>query len=133
MAMTASDSPKGLRARLLEHLEDVYTDWHARGVTTGIEPRTAGGTVRFPPPLAGSEPVSAGGRLVDLLRVLERQFKAKPVVLIDEYDAPLTHLLGRNMTRSRTSRSSANSSACSNTKRISFTLFSSRASAALPT
>ena len=97
MAMTASDSPKGLRARLLEHLEDVYTDWHARGVTTGIEPRTAGGTVRFPPPLAGSEPVSAGGRLVDLLRVLERQFKAKPVVLIDEYDAPLTHLLGRNM------------------------------------
>ena len=28
MAMTASDSPEGLRARLLEHLEDVYTDWH---------------------------------------------------------------------------------------------------------
>ena len=97
MAMTASDSPEGLRARILEHLEDVYTDWHARGVATGIEPRTAGGTVRFPPPHADSEPVSAGGRLVDLLRVLERSFKAKPVVLIDEYDAPLTHLLGRDM------------------------------------
>ena len=97
MAITASDSPEGLRARLLEHLEDVYTDWHTRGVATGIEPRTAGGTVRFPPPLAGSESVSAGGRLVDLLRVLEQSFKAKPVVLIDEYDAPLTHLLGRDM------------------------------------
>ena len=97
MAMTASDSPEGLRARLLEHLEDVYTDWQARGVATGIEPRTAGGTVRFPPPLEGSKSVSAGGRLVDLLRVLEQSFKAKPVVLIDEYDAPLTHLLGRDM------------------------------------
>ena len=97
MAMTASDSPEGLRARLLEHLEDVYTDWHTRGVAAGIEPRTAGGTVRFPPPLAGSESVSAGSRLVDLLRVLEQSFKAKPVVLIDEYDAPLTHLLGRDM------------------------------------
>ena len=97
MAMTASDSPEGLRARILEHLEDVYTDWHARGVATDIEPRTAGGTVRFPPPPAGSKPVSTGSRLVDLLRVLERGFKAKPVVLIDEYDAPLTHLLGRDM------------------------------------
>ncbi|MXZ41988.1 MAG: AAA family ATPase [Caldilineaceae bacterium SB0666_bin_21] len=97
MALTASDSPEGLRARLLEHLEDVYTDWHIRGVATGIEPRTAGGTVRFPPPLTGSKSVSAGGRLVELLRVLERSFKAKPVVLIDEYDSPLTHLLGRNI------------------------------------
>ena len=97
MAMTTSDSPEGLRARLLEHLEDVYTDWHARGVATGIEPRTAGGTVRFPPPSTGSEPVSAGGRLVDLLHRLDHQFNALPVVLIDEYDAPLTHILGRDI------------------------------------
>ena len=32
-----------------------------------------------------------------MLRVLERSFNAKPVVLIDEYDAPFTHLLGRDM------------------------------------
>ncbi len=97
MAMTTSDTPSGVSAKLLEHLELVYTDWHDRGVAVGIEPPPAGGVVRFPHSPANSDPVSAENRLVDLLRILERQFKAKPVVLIDEYDAPLTHLLGRDM------------------------------------
>ena len=97
LAMTAADTPKGLRARLLEHLESVYTDWHDRGVATGIEPRTEGGFIRFPQPTAGSDPVPVTVRLESLLHELERQFDALPVVLIDEYDTPLTHLLGRDI------------------------------------
>ena len=96
LAMATSDTPERLHTRLLAHLESVYTDWHGRGVATGVEPRTVGGFVQFPlPPYADSESVPAAARLERLLHVLERQFKAKPVVLIDEYDAPLTHLLGR--------------------------------------
>ena len=73
-------------------------DWHGRGVAIGIEPQTVGGFVQFPlHAYADSESVPAAARLERLLHVLERQFKAKPVVLIDEYDAPLTHLLGRDM------------------------------------
>ena len=97
MAMTASDTPERLHAKLLAHLESVYTRWQARGVATGIDPWTEGGFIRFPPPSAGSNSVSAAGRLESLLHELERQFDAPPVVLIDEYDAPLTHLLGRNL------------------------------------
>ena len=97
LAMTTADTPKGLRARLLAHLESVYTDWHARGVATGLEPRTEGGVVRFPPPPAGSDSAPVSDRLQNLLHELERQFKTKPVILIDEYDAPLTHLLGRDI------------------------------------
>jgi len=97
MAMATSDTPAGLQAKLLEHLERLYTDWHRRGVETDMEPRRAGGYIRFPPPPPGSEAVSAASRLDSLLHELERQFNASPVVLIDEYDAPLTHLLGRNL------------------------------------
>lgn len=97
LAMATSDTPERLHTRLLAHLESVYTDWHGRGVATGVEPRTEGGFIRFPPPSADSDSVPVAGRLENLLHELERQFKAKPVVLIDEYDAPLTHLLGRDM------------------------------------
>ena len=97
LAMTTADTPKRLRARLLEHLESVYTDWHDRGVATGIQPRTEVGFIRFPQPTAGSDPTPVTVRLEALLYELERQFDALPVVLIDEYDTPLTHLLGRNI------------------------------------
>ena len=97
LAMATSDTPERLHTRLLAHLESVYTEWHGRGVATGIEPQTVGGFVQFPLPPTGSESVPAASRLERLLHVLEQQFMAKPVVLIDEYDAPLTHLLGRNM------------------------------------
>ena len=97
MATTTADTPKGLHTRLLAHLESVYTDWHARGAATGIEPGTEEGFIEFPPPRPGSESVPAVSRLERLLHALECQFKAKPVILIDEYDAPLTHLLGRDI------------------------------------
>ena len=96
MAMTTSDTPEGLRDRLKEHLESVYTDWYQRGVATGLDTKTDGDYVRFTRTSEGTT-VSPSGRVERLLVVLQRYFKAKPVVLIDEYDAPLTHLLGRDM------------------------------------
>ena len=97
MAMTISDTPDGLRTRLLEHLESVYSDWHERGAATGIELETDGNYVRFARTPEGAYLETASGHVERLLRELKRQFNAAPVVLIDEYDAPLTHLLGRNM------------------------------------
>ena len=47
MAMATSDTPAGLQAKLLEHLERLYTDWHRRGVETDIEPRRLGDTSGF--------------------------------------------------------------------------------------
>ena len=96
MAMTTSDIPEGLRSRLEEHLESVYTDWRHRGVATGLDTKIDGDYVRFTRTPEGTT-VSPSGRVERLLAVLQRHFKARPVVLIDEYDAPLTHLLGRDM------------------------------------
>ena len=97
MAMTIADTPEELRTRLLEHLESVYTDWHERGVETGIESEPDGDDVRFARTPDNVHWTSPSGYVERLLYRLERQFGAPPVVLIDEYDAPLTHLLGRNM------------------------------------
>ena len=97
MAMTTADTPEELRTRLLEHLESVYTDWHERGVETGIESEPDGDGVRFARTPDNVHWTSPSGYVERLLYRLERQFGAPPVVLIDEYDAPLTHLLGRNM------------------------------------
>ena len=97
MAMTTSDTPDGLRTRLLAHLESVYSDWCERGAETGIESETSGDYVRFARTPEGAYLETPSQYVELLLRELKRQFNAAPVVLIDEYDAPLTHLLGRDM------------------------------------
>ncbi len=97
MAMTTSDTPDGLRRRLLAHLESVYSDWCERGAETGIESETRGDYVRFARTPEGAYRETPSEHVELLLRELKRQFNAAPVVLIDEYDAPLTHLLGRDM------------------------------------
>ena len=97
MAMMASDTPEGLRSHLVEHLESVYTDWHQRGVSTGPDTRTDGDRIRFVRTSEDTHTVSPSGRVERLLHELERQFNAPPVVLIDEHDAPLIHLLDRDL------------------------------------
>lgn len=97
MAMTTSDTPGGLRTRLLEHLESVYSDWRERGADTGITSKRGADFVQFPRTPEGAYQGSATGYMELLLHELHRQFDAAPVVLIDEYDAPLTHLLGRGL------------------------------------
>ena len=97
MAMTISDTPDGLRTRLLAHLESVYSDWCERGAETGIESEAGGDYVRFARTPEGAYQGTPSEHVELLLRELKRQFNAAPVVLIDEYDAPLTHLLGRDL------------------------------------
>lgn len=97
MAMTASDTPEGLRERLMEHLESVFSNWHERGVETGIASEIDSDSIRFARTQDGAFVGTPAGHVELLMRELGRQFNAAPVVLIDEYDAPLTHLLGRDI------------------------------------
>ncbi len=97
LAMATSDTPERLHTRLLAHLESVYTDctavvWQP---ALNLGPKEVSSGFRHHPriPIRCLPP----GAWKTCCMKLERQFKAKPVVLIDEYDAPLTHLLGRDM------------------------------------
>ena len=91
MANTPADTPERLAANLLEMLGNQYTLWHRRGINVGLEPVDESGAVTFP-----SVPgVSPAQRLEDLVVRLKARYGANPVVLVDEYDAPLVHLLGK--------------------------------------
>ena len=92
MANTAADAPERLEANLLEALGGQYTLWNRRGVNVGLEPINESGVVRFPTDPA----VSPAQRLEDLVVQLKARYGTNPVVLVDEYDAPLVHLLGRD-------------------------------------
>ena len=91
MASTPADAPERLKANLLEMLGSQYTQWNRRGVNVGLEPVNESGIVRFPTDPA----VSPAQRLEDLVGRLKARYGANPVVLVDEYDAPLVHLLGK--------------------------------------
>ena len=91
MANTPADAPEELKANLLEMLGNQYTLWHRRGINVGLEPADESGVVTFP-----SVPVvSPAQRLEELVIRLKARYGANPVVLVDEYDAPLVHLLGK--------------------------------------
>ncbi len=92
MANTPADAPEGLKANLLEMLGNQYTMWHRRGINVGLEPVNESGVVKFPTDPA----VSPAQRLEDLVVQLKTRYGANPVVLVDEYDAPLVHLLGKD-------------------------------------
>ena len=91
MANTPADGPEELKANLLEVLGGQYTLWNRRGVNVGLEPINESGVVKFPTDPA----VSPAQRLEDLVVQLKARYGANPVVLVDEYDAPLVHLLGK--------------------------------------
>ena len=92
MANTPADAPEGLEANLLEMLGNQYTLWHRRGINVGLEPVNESGVIRFPPVPA----VSPAQRLEELVVQLKARYGTNPVVLVDEYDAPLVHLLGKD-------------------------------------
>ena len=92
MANTPADTPERLEANLLEMLGGQYTLWNRRGIDVGLKPVDESGAVAFP-----SVPVvSPAQRLEDLVGRLKVRYGANPVVLVDEYDAPLVHLLGKD-------------------------------------
>lgn len=63
----------------------IARDWESRGVPWGTEGLA-------PAPVPGNIPALS---FKDLLAGLHRHFGVQPVVLIDEYDAPLTQFIGR--------------------------------------
>ena len=92
MANTPADAPEELKANLLEMLGSQYTLWRRRGINVGLEPVNESGVVKFPTDPA----VSPAQRLEDLVVQLKARYGTNPVVLVDEYDAPLVHLLGKD-------------------------------------
>ena len=92
MANTPADAPERLEANLLEMLGGQYTLWNRRGVNVGLDPLDESGAVTFPT----SPAVSPAQRLENLVGRLKARYGANPVVLVDEYDAPLVHLLGKD-------------------------------------
>lgn len=72
--------------RGLSHLmSSVAREWEARGVPWGTDGLA-------PIPIPGNMPALS---FKDLLAGLHRHFGVQPVVLIDEYDAPLTQFIGQ--------------------------------------
>ena len=92
MVNTPADRPERLEANLLEMLGSQYTLWNRRGINVGLESVDESGVVRFPT----GPTVSPAQRLEDLVGWLKTHYGANPVVLVDEYDAPLVRLLGKN-------------------------------------
>ncbi len=93
MASTPADAPERLEANLLEMLGGQYTLWNRRGVNVGLDPVDESGAVTFPT----SPAVGPAQRLENLVGRLKARYGANPVVLVDEYDAPLVHLLGKKV------------------------------------
>lgn len=92
MAYAAADTVDAQVRKLRAHLERIYTHWYRRGVNVGLEPRDpALNRIRF-------EDVSDPALyLTDLIDYLGQHYGQPPVVLIDEYDAPITHLVGTDI------------------------------------
>ena len=92
MVNTPADGPERLEANLLEMLGSQYTLWNRRGINVGLESVDESGVVKFPT----GPTVSPAQRLEDLVGWLKTHYGVNPVVLVDEYDAPLVHLLGKD-------------------------------------
>ncbi len=92
MSHAGADDATQMIRNLLTHLEQVYTQWYRRGVNTGLEPRDpALGQITFGSDMA---PAPCLARLIDCLY---QHYGQAPVVLIDEYDAPITRLIGTDI------------------------------------
>ena len=91
MSTVAADTAGELRTNLLLQLEDVYTKWYQRGVNMDLAPTPETGTIQL-----GTD-VPPAQRLGRLIMHLAQHYGQRPVVLVDEYDAPITHLMGRDI------------------------------------
>ena len=80
-----------------------------RGIDVGLESVDESGVVRFPI----GPTVSPAQRLEDLVGQLKTHYGANPVILVDEYDAPLVHLLGKDAGPNRSWTSCATSTSSS--------------------
>lgn len=92
MSRVVADTPAQLQARLRRQLLAVSTPWVRRGLELpGVSTHGAGKRQTVTQLPSGHTSDSWLEQLLDSLHI---HYGAKPVVLIDEYDAPITHLLG---------------------------------------
>lgn len=89
MAEVSAGSVEDLILRLRRHLEWQFTIWHRRGINVRFEPSDPNlGQICLE---GDSDPAWLLNILIDCLA---QHFGCEPVVLIDEYDAPITRLVG---------------------------------------
>ena len=85
LSRVATPDPAGTRTALQAYLWDVIGEWYDRGLN-------------WPPGVPGAAPPeSPSDLLVALIRTLKNTHGRQPVVLVDEYDAPITEHLGTDV------------------------------------
>ena len=85
MSRRTPDNPAGMHRYLQRQMMHLVNLWARRGVPWDEE---------WERPLPDDQP---GDILTVLLETLGEYYRAAPVVLVDEYDAPVTHYLGREV------------------------------------
>ncbi len=92
MAKVRGETAPQLRRSLLALLSEVFTLWNQRGVDMGYPcPADHRGRIRIPFEESDQAPVL----LSLLIHELYSHYGKRPVVLVDEYDAAITDMLGR--------------------------------------
>ena len=98
MARVTGDTVFELQASLLQTMSKLYTEWYQRGIDTGAERYLGPSGVIDLPPVPGK---SAANHLEALIERLAQYYGTTTVVLIDEYDAPITRMVGWEHARTR--------------------------------
>ncbi len=94
MSWVQGDTASALQQSLLQLVTRAYTTWHRRGLDTGEDPNR-NHRIDLPWEAGGDAP----SYLEALIETLWLRYDARPVILIDEYDAPITRLMGHPSTQ----------------------------------
>ncbi len=92
MSSVQGDSVSALQQSLRNLLAETLTTWYQRGLDVPYSEQARNNEIRLP---ADTDPSDC---LYRLIRYLHQASKVRSVVLVDEYDAPLTQLLGQPAT-----------------------------------
>ncbi len=84
MAQVRGDTPAEVRGTLTSHLWRLYGEWSQRGVNLPYDAQI----------IRPSTEITPAEYLENLIVSVKRHYVRAPVILIDEYDAPLTDLIG---------------------------------------
>lgn len=94
LARLPVNTPEAMARGLRRRLSLQYQSWHDRGVPVGLP---AGGMKQMELPSLQAGGVEPSEYLEELIVALVRHFDVQPVVLIDEYDAPVTDLRNKQV------------------------------------
>lgn len=94
LARLPTNTPDAMARGLRRRLGLQYMAWHDRGVPVALSPHSPGG-IELPVLQAGG--MEPSEYLEELIVALEHHYGVQPVVLIDEYDAPVTDLLNKDV------------------------------------